>query len=201
MTLTEWLRKNTCKLVNPVADFFFRHGITADQITLIGLLGNCIASLLIFKGKFFTAGLVTLFMIPLDVLDGAVARLAQKTSKFGGLLDSVCDRYAEMALMLGLLFYYLGRGYSLGIIITTLALCGSFLVPYVRARAEGLGIFVKQGIMTRVERSIIFIVALLIKQPLIGVTSIALLANVTAIQRILIARKMLFIEEIGDKND
>jgi len=117
------------------------------------------------------------------------------------LLDSVYDHYADTVLLFGLLLYYLDIGHSFGVITTVLAICGSFLVPYVRARAEGLGICVKRGIMTRVERSIVLIVALLISQPLIGAAVIAFLANITSIQRILIARKMFISEEIGERND
>lgn len=201
MTLTDWLRKNTHELINPLAEFCASHAVTADQVTLIGLAGNLIAALFIFNGKFIVAGIITLFTIPLDVLDGAVARFEKKNTRLGALLDSVCDRYSEMALLLGLVFYYLNNLNRLGVTVSVIALLGSFLVSYIRARAEGLGVTVKQGIMTRVERSIVLIFALIIRKPLIGVSVIAILANATAVQRLLVARKMLLKDEIGERDD
>lgn len=167
-----------------IARFLLKLGLTADHITLFGLAGQLGAAVLIAFGHFGWAGLLVLLLAPFDAVDGAMARQARVTSKFGAFLDSVTDRYAELALLGGLIYYWSQQGYTVGVMLGFVAAAGSVLVSYTRARAEGLGFSGKVGILSRVERAIVLIVGLLIGKPIYSVGIIAVLANITALQRI-----------------
>ena len=99
-------------------------------------------------------------------------------------VQAVVDRYDEMILLAGVIYFFQSQAYTLGVMLTYAALCGSVLVSYTRARAEGLGFSGKAGIFSRIERSIVLILGLVFNQLLISVGIIAILANVTALQRI-----------------
>jgi CDP-diacylglycerol--glycerol-3-phosphate 3-phosphatidyltransferase len=182
--IENFLRKAFQAPLDLIAGFLLKLGITANFITLLGLVGNVVAAYLIARGQLLAGGLVAAFMAPLDAVDGALARKTGITSKFGAFLDSVIDRYDEMVLLAGVLFHFQSEAYTLGIMLTYTALCGSVLVSYTRARAEGLGFSGKAGIFSRIERSIVLILGLVFNQLLISVGIIAILANVTALQRI-----------------
>ncbi len=117
-----------------------------------------------------------------------MARLRGESSDFGGFVDSVSDRYAEFITFGGLLYYFLSQGNYLGVMVTFIATAGSVLVSYVKARAEGLGFTAKVGILTRVERYIVLIPLLVLNQPFMAVVLIAILGNITALQRIIHVR-------------
>jgi len=188
MTITYFLRKIFNKILIFISSFFLKAGLTPNLVTLLGLLGNIGAAVFISKGKFIIGGTIALVVGTFDAVDGTMARLLRESSKFGCLFDSLIDRYSEMTLFFGVLIYFSSIDNTTGIILVYLALCGSFLVSYIRARAEGLGVEVKIGILTRVERLLILVISLLFKQPLIGVLIIALLGNFTALQRLWFVR-------------
>lgn len=188
MTITDFLRKKFQKILITVSSFLLKVGLTPNLITILGLLGNIGAALFISKGKFIIGGIIALAVGTFDAIDGTMARLSGEPSKFGCLLDSLIDRYSEMTLLLGILVYFSSINNNTGIILVYLALCGSFLVSYIRARAEGLGVEVRKGILTRVERLLILVISLLFRQPLMGVLIIALLGNFTALQRLWFVR-------------
>jgi CDP-diacylglycerol--glycerol-3-phosphate 3-phosphatidyltransferase len=179
-----FLRKTFQTPLDALAGFLLKLGITANFITLLGLVGNIVAAILIARGNLLAGGLVAAFMAPLDAVDGALARKTGVVGKFGAFLDSVVDRYDEMILLAGVLFFFQTQAHTLGVMLTYAALCGSVLVSYTRARAEGLGYSGKAGIFSRIERSIVLILGLVFNQLLISVGIIAIMANVTAIQRI-----------------
>lgn len=195
MTISDQLRKGTKRIIDPIALWFNKLGISANQISFAGFLGNVIASIFLSTGKIFTGGIIASIMCPLDVIDGAVARVSGNVSPYGAMVDSTLDRYSEIVLLLGLLLYFLENNNRDGVILVFLALCGSFLVSYIRARGEGLDLEIKAGLLTRVERMIVLILSLLIGKPLYGVMLIAILGNITAFQRFWIARKMLLERE------
>jgi len=184
MTITDFLRKKFNKTLVFVSSLFLKTGLTPNLVTLIGLFGNIGAALLIANEKFVIGGVIASLAGMFDAIDGTMARLLGEPSKFGCLFDSLIDRYSEMTLLFGILVYFSSTNNNIGIFLVYLALCGSFLVSYIRARAEGLGVEVKTGILTRVERLFILVLSLFIKQPLIGVLIIALLGNFTALQRL-----------------
>ncbi|MBN2044036.1 MAG: CDP-alcohol phosphatidyltransferase family protein [Anaerolineales bacterium] len=184
-TFTGFLRKFFNQPLNQIGARLVGWGINANLITAIGFAGTAAGAVLVSQGKLLAGGLVIGAMGALDALDGAVARAAGETSLFGAFLDSVCDRYSELAIYTGIGWYFLGSGNQLGVLLSFLAACGSVLVSYTRARAEGLGMGAKVGILTRVERMIVIMPALILNLPLLGVGIVAVLANVTAFQRIL----------------
>ncbi len=179
-----FLRKSFHAPLEAIAGFLLKLGITANFITLLGLVGNIVAAYLIARGQLLVGGLVAAFMAPLDAVDGALARKTGITSKFGAFLDSVVDRYDEMILLAGVLYYFQTQASTLGVMLTYAAMCGSVLVSYTRARAEGLGFSGKAGLFSRIERSIVLILGLVFNQLLISIGIIGILANVTAVQRI-----------------
>ena len=137
----------------PVATLLARLGLSPNSITLAGVLVAGASAYLLSAGYLWAGGVVLLASGVFDLFDGALARVTNRVSRFGALLDSVSDRVSEVAVLLGLLVFYLGRDDStLGAVLVYAALAGSLMVSYLRARAEGLGIECKVGVMTRPER-------------------------------------------------
>jgi CDP-diacylglycerol--glycerol-3-phosphate 3-phosphatidyltransferase len=187
-TFTDRLRILFKGILDPIAGFLNRFGLTPNAITLLGLAGTTLGAYFLARGQMLTGGLVLLLTVPIDALDGTMARLRGESSDFGAFVDSVSDRYSELITFGGLLYYFLMRDESLGAMLTFAAAAGSVLVSYIKARAEGLDFTARVGLLTRVERYIVLIPSLVFNQPLIGVSLIALLGNFTALQRILHVR-------------
>lgn len=183
-TFTDRLRVRFQKDLDRIGGFLDRLGITPDMLTLFGVLGNLTGAVLIAFGYLTAGGMVLLLMGAMDALDGTLARLKGSPSKWGGFLDSVSDRYSELLIFAGLLFYYLGRDDSLMSLLIFIAAVGSVMVSYTRARALSLGYEVKQGLLTRAERFFILTPTIIIGYPQIGIVIIAIFANFTAFQRI-----------------
>jgi len=188
MTITDFLRKRLNKTLVYVSSFLLKTGLTPNIVTLLGLIGNVGAALFIANGKFIVGGVIASLSGMFDAVDGTMARLLGEPSKFGCLFDSLMDRYSEMVLLFSILVFFSSTNNNTGIILVYLALCGSFLVSYIRARAEGLGVEVKVGILTRVERLFVLVLSLFFNQPLTGVLILALLGNFTALQRLWFVR-------------
>jgi CDP-diacylglycerol--glycerol-3-phosphate 3-phosphatidyltransferase len=183
------LRKSFSRVLDAAAGFFLGLGIKPNHITLAGLVGNIIAATLIGSGHLLWGGLTAALMGPLDALDGAMARRLGTPTRFGAFLDSVIDRYDELLLLGGVLVYFTRESSPNGIYLTYAAAAGSVLVSYIRARAEALGFDGKVGLLGRVERYIILVLGLLLNRTVCSVGIIAILGNVTAIQRLLYVRK------------
>jgi CDP-diacylglycerol--glycerol-3-phosphate 3-phosphatidyltransferase len=180
-----FLRRAFKKPLDGIAGFLLKIGLTPNHITLLGLLGNIGAAILIGMGELRWAGLLAGLMAPLDAVDGAMARLKGTSSKFGAFFDSTIDRYDELILLAGLAFHFYNIGSLAGVMLTFAAAIGSVMVSYTRARAEALGFQASVGILTRVGRAIVLVIGLLFAQALPSVGIIAILANITAIQRII----------------
>lgn len=174
--------------LDPIGGFFNGLGLMPNTLTLLGLTGNTAGAVLIAQGNMLWGGLLVLLMGPVDALDGTMARLRGEPSDFGGFVDSVTDRYSELVIYGGLLFYFVNRGDALYSILVFAAAAGSILVSYVKARAEALGFNAKVGILTRMERYLVLVPALVFNLPQIGLWIIATFANITALQRILHVR-------------
>jgi CDP-diacylglycerol--glycerol-3-phosphate 3-phosphatidyltransferase len=187
-TFTDRLRIIFKGILDPIGAFLNRLGLTPNAITLLGLVGTTAGAYFISQGKMTTGAFVLLASVLVDAFDGTMARLRGDPSDFGGFVDSVSDRYAELITFAGLLYYFLSLGDKLGVMVTFSAAAGSVLVSYVKARAEGLGFTAKVGILSRVERYIVLIPLLVFNQPFIAVLVIAVLGNITALQRILHVR-------------
>jgi len=179
-----FLRRAFKKPLDGIAGFLLKIGLTPNHITLLGLLGNIGAAILIGMGVLRWAGLLAGLMAPLDAVDGAMARLRGTSSKFGAFFDSTIDRYDELILLAGLAFHFYNIGSLAGVMLTFAAAIGSVMVSYTRARAEALGFQASVGILTRVGRAIVLVIGLIFAQALPSVGIIAILANITAIQRI-----------------
>ena len=183
-TFTDYLRLWFKWFLDPLGGFFNRLGITPNMMTMLGLIGNTVGAYYLARGEMLIGGLLVLIMTPIDALDGTMARLRGESSDFGAFVDSVSDRYAELIIYGGLLYHFLYQGEPLGGMLVFGAAAGSVLVSYVKARAEALGFDAKVGLLTRVERYLVLAPSLVFNQPFIGLTIIAVFANITAIQRI-----------------
>jgi CDP-diacylglycerol--glycerol-3-phosphate 3-phosphatidyltransferase len=175
--------------LNPIAGFLNRLGIRPNTVTLIGLMGTIGCAVLIAFGHMTWAGILLLIMGPVDAMDGALARLRNEASDWGAFVDAVTDRYSELFLFLGFLIYYMLQANATGVILAYLAAAGSVLVSYVKARADASKLDANVGLLTRVERYLVLIPGLIFNLPLPVLVIIAILANFTALQRILRVRR------------
>ncbi len=182
------LRRQAGRLItDPLVPLIRRLRLTPDIMTAIGLVVNLIAAVVIGFGHLLWGGLIFLLAGLFDLLDGALARYMQKTTRFGALFDSTVDRVTEGALFLSFIFIT-GVGVwpynvTFQLVLIFLALIGSFLTSYIRARAEGLNIDCTVGLFTRVERVIILALGLLLSQVFIALAIVVVLSFVTVGQR------------------
>jgi CDP-diacylglycerol--glycerol-3-phosphate 3-phosphatidyltransferase len=148
------------KAVSPLGNRLARAGVTPDAITVVGTLGAVGGALGFFtRGVFFVGTLIIWFFVMLDLVDGAVARARGTSTRFGAVLDSTCDRVADAAVFGSLLWWFAGRGASRSLVLACLlCLILGTLISYVRARAEGIGLTAKVGLVERAERLIIALV-------------------------------------------
>lgn len=228
MKARDFAQKMIYFIINPLVKLLVKLGITPNIITSTGLVINILAAIVFITGGEigergdlsyigWGSGLI-LFAGLFDMLDGQVARMGNMASRFGSLYDSVLDRYSELIMFLGICYYLVAHHYFMSSLITFIALIGSMMVSYVRARAEGLGIECKSGLMQRPER----IIMISLSGIICGITSaysggnqklyvdwlnieivetisifiypialVALLANITAIQRLNHCKKQL----------
>jgi len=189
VTFTDRLRGWFKWIVDPLGRFFLSLGITPNMMTSLGLLGNFLGAYFISQGKLALGGWLVLIMTPIDALDGTMARLRGDSSDFGAFVDSVSDRYAELAILGGLMYFFSTQGNSLGSTLAFAAAAGSVLVSYVKARAESLGFEAKVGLLTRAERYLVLAPLLVFNQPIIALWILAILGNFTALQRIWFVRR------------
>ncbi|MEW5940046.1 MAG: CDP-alcohol phosphatidyltransferase family protein [Chloroflexota bacterium] len=176
-------------ILDPLAIFFNRIGLTPIVMTLLGVAGNFIGAIFVSLGQMTTGGLFMLIATPFDALDGHMARLRGEANEWGAFVDSVTDRYGELAILGGLLVYFAETRDTLHATVTFAAAAGTVLVSYVKARAEAVGFEAKVGFLTRVERYLVLAPALVLNQPEFAVWFIAVFANFTAFQRIFYVRR------------
>ena len=205
MNYRDFLQKAIYAVINPLIKGLIKLHITPNMITTLGFIGNIVATAsFIYAALSFQAGNQTtalahvawggatiLFAGLFDMIDGRLARLGNMSTTFGAMWDSVLDRYSELISLFGVVLIFLLNGdFWLGVVSFT-AMIGSVMVSYVRARAEGLNIECKVGIMQRPERVVVLALTAIIT----GITSnlqwlaggmilIAILANITAFWRV-----------------
>ena len=224
--LRDALQQGIYKIINPFVRLLIKIGFTPNGVTLTGLLLNIgVAAVFIAGGEEGNrgdlgyvgwGGALILFAGLFDMLDGQVARLGNMKSDYGALFDSVLDRYSELFTFLGICYYLIAHHYFLSSLFAFIALIGSMMVSYTRARAEGLGIECKGGLMQRPERVVLLGLSALVcglSSAVIGgdyklfvpgvpfhvfetmsiltfpITVLAVLANITAVSRLLEAKK------------
>ncbi|MEK7848197.1 MAG: CDP-alcohol phosphatidyltransferase family protein [Chloroflexota bacterium] len=180
-------------LVQPLADGLSRplarSGLSANMLTVLGLLTSLGVGLLAYLGELLAAGLLLVAAGVLDLLDGAVARRRGQATRLGALLDSTLDRVGEAAVFFGILLFFLQRDNDVGAALALAALAASYLVSYIKARGEGLGLDCPVGFFTRPERVIVLILGLLVGQLTVALGLIAILSLATAAQRFFYLRR------------
>lgn len=164
-TFRDSLQQGIYKVINPFVHLLIKIGLTPNAVTTIGLMLNIGVAVIFIKGAEIGnrgeltyvgwAGALVLFAGLFDMLDGQVARLGKMSSTFGAMYDSVLDRYSEMIMFLGICYYLVAHHYFLSSLFAFIALIGSMMVSYTRARAEGLGVQCKGGLMQRPERVVL----------------------------------------------
>ena len=184
MNLTDIRRNLAYRITNPLVGILSKSGITPNALTFINLALSIAAAYVIATNHLILGGVLVLVSGLFDLLDGALARFTKQTTKFGAILDSTVDRISEAAILCGLLIWYLGRGGRLEIVLIFAVLIGSFLVSYVRARAEGLGWQCQVGLFTRAERVIVLAIGLLINQIFIALCLLVAFVFITVVQRL-----------------
>ncbi|HLE39780.1 MAG TPA: CDP-alcohol phosphatidyltransferase family protein [Acidimicrobiia bacterium] len=149
-------RKNVSRAVDPVARLVARIGVSPTMVTLTGLALSVAGSVLIGSGRLTVGASILGVGALFDILDGVLARVTGRETDRGALLDSFTDRLGEVAMWTGLAFYLGDRAEAALVTLSIVAVCGSLLIPYIRARAEALGVEGKGGLLGRAERLLVF---------------------------------------------
>jgi CDP-diacylglycerol---glycerol-3-phosphate 3-phosphatidyltransferase len=188
MSKFQYSRKSAARvLTDPIVPLISKLKLTPNMMTLCGLVLNLIAAVVIGFGHLVEGGFIFLAAGLFDLLDGALARHMEKVTKFGALFDSVVDRITEGALFLSFVFITSVAVWPFSVIwelvLIMLAMIGSYMTSYIRARAEGLGIDCTVGLFTRPERVIIITLGLLLSQVFIALAIVVVLSFVTVGQR------------------
>jgi CDP-diacylglycerol--glycerol-3-phosphate 3-phosphatidyltransferase len=183
-TFTDHARVWLKGVLDPVGRFLNRLGITPNMMTMVGLIGHIAAAYFLTRGEVTTGGLIVFFLAPVDALDGTMARLRGEPSNWGGFVDSVVDRYSEVFVFGGLSLYYAQNGEWIPVGLCYLAATGSLMVSYVRARAQSLGLDVKVGFFTRLERYLVLVPILVFNIVVPGLVILAIGTYITSLQRI-----------------
>lgn len=188
--MTAGLKKRARELFDPVARFLADLGISPTSITVAGLVFSTLAGIALARGQLLGAAILVIVGGICDMTDGAVARAGDGATRTGAFLDSTLDRYSELVVLLGALMYYIsGPGVvpePVTAAVIFIALGGSLLVSYTRARAEAIGVECQVGIAERPERLILVIIGLLLGAGVFRVVLwiLAILSHITAVQRI-----------------
>ena len=207
MKYRDFLQKIIYVIITPVIKGMIRIGFTPNLVTTIGFVLNISATImLLYAAGEMTgstsivgwSGAVILFAGLFDMMDGRLARIGNMSSMFGALWDSTLDRYSELFTLFGIAMYLILNSWVTGGVLTFLAMVGSVMVSYVRARAEGLGIECKVGLMQRPERVVLTSLGAILCGIfdnlwflVVPIVIIAILANITAFWRICHCYKVL----------
>lgn len=180
------IRTGFSALMDPVAEFIIRFEISPNIVTTTGFVISIVSGFFFAIGDYRLGAVFILLSGIFDMLDGKIARGSNRVTRFGALYDSTLDRYAEILVLSGIAYFFLRSGHLAGVLATILALAGSIMVSYVRARAEGLGLSCKVGMMQRPERVLTIGFTGLVHwyALFVGMIFLAVTANFTALQRL-----------------
>jgi len=192
------LKPAVTRLINPVARFALRCGLTPNSVTVIGASGLVVSAAYFYSNEQFFIGTLVIALFSLsDLFDGAMARISQKgASAWGGFLDSTIDRITDSAILISVLVYLVRNQDPLSYVVV-IALISGVLIPYIRAKAESFNIECSVGIAERTERLIISLTAIGLHGLSVpytlatGFWLLAILGVITTIQRLLVVRKGL----------
>ncbi|MBI1878056.1 MAG: CDP-alcohol phosphatidyltransferase family protein [Chloroflexi bacterium] len=180
---TEAARKYFRILYEPPARLISAWGVSPNVVTVVGFLLMRGVAVVLAQGYLFWGGILIIAVALFDAIDGTLARMMGRTSRFGAFLDSTLDRYSEAIIFLGLFIYLSGQNQKMELLLIYATVVGSLMVSYARARAEGIGISLKDGLFTRFERVFLLVVSLLFNQVTIILWVLAIFTNFTAVQR------------------
>ena len=184
------------RLGDPVARALLRAHVRPNHLTMVGLGISILAACAFAQGR-LRVGAVLLTLAGLfDFFDGSLARLANSVSAFGAFLDSVVDRYSDLVLLLGVVLYYHRAADTTGVFLTMGALVGTIMTSYTKARAQSIGVACEIGLIERPERLIVLIAGATFNQLTPAMIALAVLTNLTALQRILYMRRAATREQI-----
>jgi CDP-diacylglycerol--glycerol-3-phosphate 3-phosphatidyltransferase len=189
VNLDQLRKKAGAQIASPMVQILGRTGLKPDVLTFAGLAVSFAAAYFLGKGHFLFGGLLILLSGLFDLVDGAVARFNNQATKFGAVLDSTFDRISEAVTLGGLMIWYIPKESTQEIVLIFAVLTGSFLVSYIKARAEGLGLQCQVGLFTRAERVIALTAGLLVGQVLIALWILLVFVYITVIQRLFYLRK------------
>jgi CDP-diacylglycerol--glycerol-3-phosphate 3-phosphatidyltransferase len=187
---TNLARSWGARLLEPVASVLAALHITPNQATVFGFLLNLGVAIVIATGHLPLAGWLLIASLAFDAVDGTLARMTGAVSIYGAFLDSTLDRWSEIAIYFGLAWHFTQTGQSSAVLVAMAALSTSLMVSYTRARAEGIGIPLKEGLFTRFERLVVLIIGLIFNWVIWPLVIIAVLSGLTAVQRLLVTRRM-----------
>ena len=181
---TDYVKKGALRAIEPAISFLARHNVSPNAITTVGTLLTVAAGVVYGTGHIMTAGWLMGLTAFFDVMDGEVARRTGRSTVFGAFYDSTLDRYADMALYMGLLVYYSVSGRTPYVVLAAVATAGSVMVSYARARAESLIPMCKAGFMERPERLVLLIIGGVFNRMAPVLWVIAVVSTITVIHRI-----------------
>lgn len=182
-------KAHVARISDPVARVLLGVRVRPNQLTVLGLVCSALSAWAFVAGAPRLGGLILALAGALDILDGALARASGQVSPFGAFLDSVLDRYSDLLVLAGIILHFVRTGEPGSAAAGLLALIGTVMVSYTRARAESLGVECRVGLMERGERLLILIVGALLGLLTAAVWVVALGANLTAIHRIVHVRR------------
>jgi CDP-diacylglycerol---glycerol-3-phosphate 3-phosphatidyltransferase len=157
---TDWLRKVFRRAIEAIAGFFNRLGVHPNALTIFGCLLQVGVGVVLATGALRLGGVLLAVTSVFDAFDGALARQRGLASKFGAFLDSSLERVSESGVLVGLAWHFMGQPGRVEELLIYVAIVGSLMVSYTRARAEGLGVECKEGLFTRVERTLVLFIGL-----------------------------------------
>ena len=177
------------RLGDPVARALLRAHVRPNHLTVVGLGVSIVAALALSQGRLRVGALLLALAGLFDFFDGSLARLANSVSAFGAFLDSVVDRYSDLVVLLGVVLYYHRAADTQGVLLTMITMVGTIMISYTKARAQSIGLACEIGLMERPERLIVLIAGATFNVLTPAVLALAVLTNVTALQRIFYTRR------------
>jgi CDP-diacylglycerol--glycerol-3-phosphate 3-phosphatidyltransferase len=182
--LSTRVRALAANLVDRIGVMLYHWGVHPDLLTLLGLAFVLVGAWFAAQGRFLTAAVILIVGMPLDALDGAVARAMKRTGAFGGVLDSAVDRYGDMIIVLAMAYFFAEGGRKTELLLAFATVVGSTQVSYIRARAGAAGLRCAGGWFSRFERIVVLLLTLLTGWLVPGLAILALGSNLTALQRL-----------------
>ena len=183
-------KRSLSRLGDPVARVLLQAHVRPNHLTVLGLGVSLVAAFTLAHGRLRTGAVLLTLAGLFDFFDGSLARLANRVSAFGAFLDSVVDRYSDLVVLLGLVLFYHWSADTAGLLLTLVTVVGTVMVSYTKARAQSIGLTCEIGLMERPERLIVLIAGATFNVLTPAMVVLAVLTNLTALQRILYTRRV-----------